>query len=141
MATTQNKMEKNKKITLSLAIVMLIVTLFPWYSLDAGSMGSLSILGITTLMGFISFLIALFCIILVVMKKKIGAIIFGVIAVLVSLISMVLNSVIFGIMAEALNKTVKTDQWSKHISFGGTLFLLISVVFIIMVIKKDKTLA
>jgi hypothetical protein len=134
-------MEKNKKITLSLAIVMLIVTLFPWYSLDAGSMGSLSILGITTLMGFISFLIALFCIILVVMKKKIGAIIFGVIAVLVSLISMVLNSVIFGIMAEALNKTVKTDQWSKHISFGGTLFLLISVVFIIMVIKKDKTLA
>jgi len=141
VATTQNKMEKNKKITLSLAIVMLIVTLFPWYSLDAGSMGSLSILGITTLMGFISFLIALFCIILVVMKKKIGAIIFGVIAVLVSLISMVLNSVIFGIMAEALNKTVKTDQWSKHISFGGTLFLLISVVFIIMVIKKDKTLA
>ncbi len=132
-------MGNNKKITLSFAIVMLIATLLPWYSLDAGGMGSVSVLGIITLMGFISFLIAIGCIILVIIKKKIGAIILGILALLVSLISMVLNSVIFGIMAEGINKTVHSDQWSKHISFGGALFMLISLAFTIMVIKKDKT--
>ena len=127
-------MKKINKLALVFAIAMIIVTLLPWYDAQG-----ISIAGIMTLMGFIAFLVAIGCLVLTLIKKRIIAVILGVIAILASVISLALNSAIWGKMANNINNIIHADQWSKYLSFGGGLFVLLAIAFtIVMVRDREK---
>jgi hypothetical protein len=130
-------MKKTNTLGIVLSALMFITTFLPWYSVEAGSM-SASIGGITTLMGFVAFLVAVLALVFVLMKKKLATI-FGIVAILVGILSLVFNAAIFGPMAEAVNQTIKPTQWSKYLSFGGALFAVLSIVFTIITIKFNKS--
>jgi hypothetical protein len=126
-------MKKSNKLAVTFAIMMIVTTFLPWYSAQG-----ISISGIMTLMGFTCFLIAIGCLVLTLIKKKIITMILGVIGVLVSLISLALNAAIWGQMAEKINDYIHPDQWSKYLSFGGGLYLLIALAFSISTIINRK---
>lgn len=127
-------MKKINKLALVFAIAMIIVTLLPWYDAQG-----ISIAGIMTLMGFIAFLVAFGCLVLTLIKKRIIAVILGFTAILASVISLGLNSAIWGKMADNINNIIHADQWSKYLSFGGGLFVLLAIAFtIVMVRDREK---
>ena len=123
-------MKKINKLALVFAIAMIIVTLLPWYDAQG-----ISIAGIMTLMGFIAFLVAIGCLVLTLIKKRIIAVILGFTAILASVISLGLNSAIWGKMADNINNIIHADQWSKYLSFGGGLFVLLAIAFTIVMVR------
>lgn len=126
-------MKKINKLALVFAIAMIIVTLLPWYDAQG-----ISIAGIMTLMGFIAFLVAFGCLVLTLIKKRIIAVILGFTAILASVISLGLNSAIWGKMADNINNIIHADQWSKYLSFGGGLFVLLAIAFTIVVVRDRE---
>jgi hypothetical protein len=125
---------KNKKVILSILGAMIITTFLPWYSAQSISIG-----GWGTLMGFVSLLFSLITLILVLMSKKV-AFIPAILASISSLISLGLNAAIWGPsdFVKQINRMIKPEKWSEYLSFGGSVFLILSIVLIVLLIKSRK---
>ena len=125
---------KNNKNVLVVLGAMIITTFLPWYSAQ-----QISISGWGTLMGFASLIFSLLALILVLLSKK-SALIPAILAGISSLISLVLNAAIWGPsdVVKQMNKMIKPDQWSKYLSFGGSVFLILSIVLVVLLIKSRK---
>ena len=126
-------MKKTNTLGIVLSALMFITTFLPWYSIEPLSIG-----GINTLMGFVAFLLAVLALVFVLMKKN-AAKIFGIVAILVGILSLVFNAAVFGEVAEAFNEAIKPTEWTKHLSFGGALYTVLSIVFTIVTIKFNKS--
>jgi hypothetical protein len=129
-------MQKSNILGIALSALMFITTFLPWYSLEHGTVSE-GIGGINTLMGFIGFLVAVFALIFVMRKKKIAKT-FGIVAILVGILSLVFNVAILGENTDFFNEFIKPTEWSKYLSFSGALYTVLSIVFTIVTIKFNK---
>jgi hypothetical protein len=125
---------KVNKLALVFSIVSLVVTFLPWYGVE-----SITIMGFGTLMGFVSFILTLSCLVLLFLNKKI-ALIAVILSILSGIISLGFNSAIWGEsnFVDQINQMIKPDQWTKYLSYGGILYLVINIVLIIILIKDKK---
>jgi hypothetical protein len=125
---------KNKKNILAVLGAMIITTFLPWYSAQSISIG-----GWSTLMGFASLIFSLITLILVLLNKK-NALITAILAGISSLISLGLNAAIWGPseFVKQINKMIKPEKWTEYLSFGGSVFLILSIVLVVFLIKSRK---
>jgi hypothetical protein len=125
---------KNKKFILVVLGAMVITTFLPWYSAQSISIG-----GAGTLMGFVSLILSLIALILVLLNKK-SALIPAILALISSFISLGLNALIWGPshFVKQINRMIKPEKWTDYLSYGGSLFLILSILLVILLVKSRK---